>query len=105
VICPFCATRIHPVDTGGLPGYGRSPRRMHYQDKSGENHEVSAVGCPECQGVFLTHSDLSYTEGPEPGTATQHESNEDVLLPESPRSRRFRPRSPSRTARSTPRPR
>jgi hypothetical protein len=79
MICPFCSIEMHPVPTTrGIHGSGN---RMYYSDQGGENHQVEAVACPKCAGVILTHSDLGYEDGPEPGTATQLMLNEFVLLP------------------------
>lgn len=75
--CPFCAIAMIPTQTG-LMGRGN---RMFYNDAQGGNHGVEAGACPECMGVFLTHYDLTYTDGHEPGTATASESGRFVLLP------------------------
>jgi len=75
--CPYCTINMHPVSTGMM----RGRQQMFYDDTNGGHHTVEAVACPECKGVFLTHSDMTFSDGPEPGTATSTDSNIFVLLP------------------------
>ena len=64
-----------------VPAAIRGRSSMFYNDGHGGHHTVEAVACPECEGIFLTHSDMTITDGPEPGTATTSESGTFVLLP------------------------
>lgn len=74
--CPFCAIAMHPVPTGF-----RGHKNMIYNDAQGGPHNVEAVACPECAGIFLTHSNVTYGEDPERGATTASESAVFVLWP------------------------
>lgn len=76
--CPYCAIAMRPIPSGGMRGQGT---QMFYNDGEGGHHTVASVACPECRGIFLTHSDTTILDGLEPGTATTHDSNVFVLLP------------------------
>ena len=75
--CPRCTIAMSPVATG-LMGSGT---RMFYNDAQAGHHTVNAVACPECRGVFMTHNDSTVVDGPERGSLTSIESNEQVLMP------------------------
>ena len=60
--CPYCTIAMRPV-----PAAIRGRSSMFYNDGHGGHHTVEAVACPECEGIFLTHSDMTITDGPEPG--------------------------------------
>jgi hypothetical protein len=64
-----------------VPAAIRGRSSMFYTDAQGGHHSVEAVACPECSGIFLTHADLKFMDGPEPGTATSSESGTFILLP------------------------
>jgi Domain of unknown function (DUF4145) len=77
--CPHCSIAISPVFNTGPMGHGAAA--MFYRGADSENHRVAAASCPECKEVFLLHTDLSFEDGPERGTATSKESREFLLWP------------------------
>lgn len=76
--CPYCSIAMSPVPQTN--GVGRGGVAMYYHDTNGRNRQVTADFCPECQGVFLLHSDLTLVEGPG-GAASAIESGVFVLWP------------------------
>jgi hypothetical protein len=81
MICPYCATSIHPVGTGGIHGM-RSSNRLFYNSKDGEQHTLEAVECPACGERFLTHAEMKTTPSEhEQGVVYSQDVNKYVLLP------------------------
>lgn len=71
--CPFCTIAMSPVSQ-------RMGGTMFY-NSPGQQARVEAVSCPECSGIFLTHTRIVFRDGPEPGTATQVEADQFILWP------------------------
>jgi hypothetical protein len=71
--CPHCTIAMSPVSQqmGG---------KMFYDDGS-QKATVQAVSCPECSGVFLTHTTVAHSIDEESGAFVTHESGSYVLLP------------------------